>query len=69
MTIHHPAYKAAHQKVSDAPDVTIKWRENEPPYVEVRSDDELILAGWVHSFPDAMPLLDPAVDDIDGTFL
>jgi hypothetical protein len=34
------------------PDGTIKWRENEPPYVEIRMGDQLLVAGWVFPTPD-----------------
>jgi hypothetical protein len=80
MTVHHPAYKAAQRKANETPAITIKWRADDPPYVEVRENNELILAGWVHPFADAMPQLDQTVDeisaidhrdyidDLDGTF-
>lgn len=36
----------------DSPSVVVKWRQGEPPYVEVYQCDELILAGWVFESPD-----------------
>jgi hypothetical protein len=38
-----------------SPDVTLKFRENERPYIEVRQDHGLILAGWVHPTPQVTP--------------
>ena len=62
----------------NTPRVTIKWRENEPPYIEIWQGDTTggngvtILAGWLHETPDGprhiAPIILPAEDllpDID----
>lgn len=38
--------------MTDAPDVTIKWRGTQAPYVEIRQGGELLVAGWVCPTPD-----------------
>lgn len=54
-----------------APDVTIKWRRDEAPYIEVRHGGKLLLAGWVHPTPDGplakiMVSPNPAFEFYDG---
>jgi hypothetical protein len=46
----------------DTPSVTIKWRHDEAPYVEISSGGQLLVAGWVHPSPDGMmkPVVSPA---------
>lgn len=34
------------------PSVIIKWYGMAAPYVEIRHDSELLVAGWVHPTPD-----------------
>lgn len=43
------------------PDITIKWRENRPPYVEIRVGTQIMVAGWVHPTPDGLPKKRPRV--------
>jgi hypothetical protein len=61
---------------NEAPEVTVKWRENEPPYIEIRWGGGLMVAGWV--FPNmegfdnrtmltaSNPLLHAVQDSDDG---
>jgi hypothetical protein len=51
-----------------SPDVTLKFRENERPYIEVRQDHGLILAGWVHPTPEIKPELHEPLE-ISAVFL
>jgi hypothetical protein len=37
--------------MNKTPRVTIKYRDNEPPYIEIWYSDNLVIAGWVHEEP------------------
>lgn len=53
------------------PRVTVKYRENEVPYVEVWVRDTLIVAGWVHEEPYPCYVTDDeedTYDDEDGEY-
>lgn len=38
----------------DTPSVTIKWRHDEAPYIEISSEGQLLIAGWVHPFEQVL---------------
>jgi hypothetical protein len=39
-------------KPREVKDLTVKWRDGKPPYVEIRWAGELVIAGWVHPTPE-----------------
>ena len=41
---------------TESPIATIKWRKDEPPYIEIRTEGgEMLVAGWVHPTPTRAP--------------
>lgn len=50
-------------KLNGQPNVTVKWRDGEPPYVELHYPQGVLLAGWLYPEPNMIGTGEPKPRD------